>query len=228
MACCTETQPSPGGLASGMRQAAPPHLPAGPATPRRRATGASAAGRASLSPDHWVAAATELLVDGGMELVRVDVVARRLQVTRGSFYWHFRDRDELVARVLQAWRTAATEQLVDRFESLPGPADKRLHEVLSLPFRGRAAERAARIELAIRDWARRDELARRAVEEVDERRIGYIAQCFSELGFGMGEARARAFLFYGYQVAESLMRHHGTAGQKAERAALLQTLLMQR
>lgn len=206
-----------------MDTAAPPRTrrPRPPAAAEDRA-------RSPLGPEDWIAAGTELLVDGGIELVRVDVVARLLKVTRGSFYWHFRDRDDLLARMLKAWRAAATDQLVERFEKLPGPATERLHEVLTLPFRGRAAERAARIELAIREWARRDEMARRAVDEVDERRIGYIAQCFSELGFGIADARARAFLFYGYQVAESLLRHQGNAGQKAERSALLERLLTQR
>jgi AcrR family transcriptional regulator len=199
-----------------------------PRTRRRRPSSQEDPVRSSLTPEHWIAAASELLVDGGVDLVRVDVVAKVLQVTRGSFYWHFRDRDDLLARMLKAWRAAATDQLVERFEKLEGSASKRLQEVLTLPFRGRAAERAARIELAIRDWARRDEMARRAVDEVDERRIGYIAQCFSELGFGIADARARAFLFYGYQVAESLLRNQGTAGQKAERSALLQRLLLQR
>lgn len=198
------------------------------APPAPRAAVAAVRGRSPLSPEHWIEAATGLLEDGGVDLVRVDVVAKLLQVTRGSFYWHFRDRGDLLARVLQAWRAAATDQLVERFERLPGTATERLREVLSLPFRGRSAQRAARVELAIRDWARRDEMAQHAVEEVDERRIGYIAQCFSELGFGIAEARARAFLFYGYQVAESLMRHHGTAGQKADRCALLERLLLQR
>jgi AcrR family transcriptional regulator len=197
-------------------------------TRRRRPPSAEEPGRSPLTPEDWIAAATELLVDGGIDLVRVDVVAKVLQVTRGSFYWHFRDRDDLLARMLKAWRAAATDQLVERFEKLEGSARERLHEVLSLPFRGRAAERAARIELAIREWARRDEMARRAVDEVDERRISYIAQCFSELGFGIADARARAFLFYGYQLAESLLRNQGTARQKAERSALLEQLLTQR
>ena len=96
-----------------------------------------------------------------------------------------------------------------------------LRDVLSLPFRGRAATRAARIELAIRAWARRDAMARQAVDEADASRIGYIAQVFSSLGFSIAEARARAFLLYAYEVAESVLRQQGSPAQKAERRTLM-------
>jgi AcrR family transcriptional regulator len=199
-----------------------------PARPRRRAASAAPEDNArnALTPAHWIEAATELLVDGGVDLVRVDVVAKALEVTRGSFYWHFKDRDDLLARVLEAWRAAATEQVIERFEGRGGDARERIAELLTLPFRGQSAERAARIELAIRDWARRDATAQRAVDEVDERRIGYTAQCFSALGFDIGEARSRAFILYGYQVAESLLRRQGSAAQQRERCALVERLLL--
>ncbi len=199
-----------------------------PARPRRRAAPAASGDNARnvLTPAHWIQAATELLVDGGVDLVRVDVVARALEVTRGSFYWHFKDRDDLLARVLEAWRAAATEQVIERFEGRGGHPRERIAELLSLPFRGQAAERAARIELAIRDWARRDAMAQRAVDEVDARRIGYTAQCFSALGFDIAEARSRAFILYSYQLAESLLRRQGSAAQQHERCALLERLLV--
>jgi AcrR family transcriptional regulator len=199
-----------------------------PARARRRAASAARADNARnvLTPAHWIEAATELLVDGGVDLVRVDVVAKALEVTRGSFYWHFKDRDDLLARVLESWRAAATEQVINRFEGRGADPRERLAELLTLPFRGQSAERAARIELAIRDWARRNATARRAVDEVDERRIGYTAQCFSALGFDIAEARSRAFILYGYQVAESLLRRQGAAAQQRERCALLERLLL--
>ena len=182
--------------------------------------------RASLTPQHWVDAATELLVDNGIDAVRVDVVAKILKVTRGSFYWHFRDRDDLLRRLLESWRLAATEQIIERFESHRGDPRDLIKELISLPFRGRAAVRAARIELAIRAWARRDDMARLAVDDVDSRRISYIAQCFSAIGFSMSEARQRGFLLYSYEVAESILSRQGNEAQKRERSALAERLLL--
>ncbi len=181
--------------------------------------------RASLTPEHWIAAATEVLVDQGIDSVRVDVLSRTLKVTRGSFYWHFRDRDELLRAVLQAWRAHSTEQLTKRLESAHDDPRAQIRDLISLPFRGRAAVRAARIELAIRAWARRDAMARAFVDEADASRMGYIAQVFSALGFPLVEARSRAFLLYSYEVAESLLATQGSAAQREERARFVEQLL---
>jgi AcrR family transcriptional regulator len=187
-----------------------------------------AAPREPLTPERWISAATAVLIDKGIDSVRVDVLARQLAVTRGSFYWHFKDREALLTSVLQAWRDAATEQVIQRFEGQQADPSVLIGELISLPFRGRAAERAARVELAIRAWARRDAMARQAVDEVDARRIAYIAQCFSALGFAIAEARARAFMLYAYEVAESLLATQGTPAQKKERSALVQRLVLTR
>jgi len=195
--------------------------------PRRAARPDGDGARAALTPEAWIQAATELLVDQGIDRVRVDVLAGLLGVTRGSFYWHFRDRDELLRRVLEAWRQQATEGLTARLEHAHRDAREQLRDVISLPFRGRAANRAARVELAIRAWARRDDTARRAVDEADASRIGYIAQIFSSLGFGIAEARQRAFLLYGYVVAESLLASQGSDAQKADRARFVERLIGQ-
>ena len=183
--------------------------------------------RASLTPEHWIAAATDVLVDQGIDRVRVDLLAAQLSVTRGSFYWHFRDRDDLLRRVLQAWRDNATVQLTQRLAGAGTDPRRQLQDVISLPFRGRAAVRAARIELAIRAWARRDEMARRAVDEADDSRIAYHAQIFEALGFAADEARLRAFLLYSYEVAESLLNRQGTQAQKLQRSLFVERLMLQ-
>lgn len=184
--------------------------------------------RSTLTPEAWIVAATDVLIDQGIDAVRVDVLAKAMDVTRGSFYWHFKDREALLVAVLNAWRDAATEQVIQRFEGQQADPNALIGELISLPFRGRAAQRAARVELAIRAWARRDALARQAVDEVDQRRLSYIAQCFSALGFPIGEARARAFILYAYEVAESILSQQGTLAQKKERSALLQRLVTAR
>jgi AcrR family transcriptional regulator len=204
----------------------PPPSPR-PAPRRARQAAAAEPARATLTPETWIEAATEVLVDQGIDHVRVDVLAGQLGVTRGSFYWHFRDREDLLRRVLQAWHDRATEQLTLRLERAREDAAEQLRDVVSLPFRGRAAARAARIELAIRAWARRDAMARHAVDEADASRIAYIAQVFSSLGFAPLEARSRAFLLYAYVVGESLMATQGGTAQKEERSRFVERLIRQ-
>ncbi len=197
-----------------------------PSTRARRTRGpVDDAGRTTLSPQTWIDAATEVLVDHGIDHVRVDVLAQQLGVTRGSFYWHFKDREALLRGVLQQWRETATENLTARLERAHADPLEQLRDVISLPFRGRSAVRAARIELAIRAWARRDAMARQAVDEADAARRAYIAQIFGALGFPPAEARSRAFLAYSHNLGESLMASQANATQQRERARFVEMLL---
>ena len=186
-----------------------------------------ATARTRLTPEAWIDAATEVLVDQGIDHVRVDVLAGQLQVTRGSFYWHFRDREDLLRRVLQAWRELSTVQLTRRLAVARGDPREQLRDVISLPFRGRAALRAARIELAIRAWARRDPLAQEAVDEGDAARIAYHAEIFQALGFKAADAQMRGFVLYSYEVAESLLSRQGSAASKQARRVFVEKLVLQ-
>ena len=186
-----------------------------------------ASARTRLTPEAWIDAATAVLVNHGIDHVRVDVLAGQLQVTRGSFYWHFRDREDLLRRVLQAWRDLSTVQLTRRLAGARGDPRQQLRDVISLPFRGRAALRAARIELAIRAWARRDPMAQEAVDEGDAARIAYHAQIFQALGFKAADAQMRGFVLYSYEVAESLLSRQGSAAGKLARRVFVEKLVMQ-
>ena len=201
----------------------PASKPASPPAPPRNRRPAER--REPLTPERWIEAATEVLVDHGIENVRVDVLATELQVTRGSFYWHFRDREDLLRQVLQAWRDSATEQLTARLKQASGDPRTQLREVLSLPFRGRAAMRAARIELALRAWARHDAMARQAVDEADAQRIDYIAGLFESTGFARDEAGQRAFVLYSYLLGESQLGVVGGAAEYAARRRFVERLL---
>jgi AcrR family transcriptional regulator len=194
---------------------------------RAGAAKAAAAPRTMLTPEAWIDAATDVLVDRGIDHVRVDVLAGELGVTRGSFYWHFRDREDLLRRVLAAWKERATEQLTARLAQAHDDPREQLADASTLPFRGRAATRAARIELAIRAWARRDAMAREAVDAADAARIAYHEQLFAALGHAADEAHARAFALYGYEVAESLLHRQGSAEQRAARRRFVLALLQQ-
>jgi AcrR family transcriptional regulator len=212
--------------ASHSRMATAPVRP----LPRKSVTQARAkpAARVTLTPQAWIDAATAVLVDEGIDHVRVDVLANQLQVTRGSFYWHFRDREDLLRRVLQHWSELATAQLTHRLASARTDPREQLQDVISLPFRGRAAARAARIELAIRAWARRDPMAQQALDAADAARLDYHQQIFEALGFASEEARSRGFLLYCYEVAESLLTRQSTAASKQTRSAFVSRLVVQR
>ncbi|MCP3725888.1 TetR/AcrR family transcriptional regulator [Paraburkholderia sp. CNPSo 3272] len=189
-------------------------------------TKATQSSRGQFGPNDWIRAARRVLESRSIDSVRVEVLAKEIGVTKGSFYWHFRDRDDLLQRVLIAWRDEATEQIIFRFESRGLSARELIRDLLSLPFRGSSAAEAAASELAIRAWARRDESARSVVDDVDAKRLSYITQCFRALGFNASEARSRGFALYSYDLSESLLSHQGTAKQKDDRRIFMERLLL--
>lgn len=158
-----------------------------------------------LSPDDWIDVATDLLINKSIDAVRVEALARELGITVGSFYYHFKDRNDLLSQLLKRWHERTTAQVLRGFEGQGLTAEETLHEILTLPFHGLSARRAAMIEFAIRAWSRRDEMARQAVREVDEQRLAHYTRGFQEMGFTKSEAANRAFTLYSFQLSQSLL-----------------------
>lgn len=163
-----------------------------------RSNARTASGGCRLERVDWVNAALQVLADRGIAGVRIESLARDLGVTKGSFYWHFKDRDALLAELLQVWRRRATLTVMERLESRSADPVERLKGLLRFPFASPRAADGADIELAIRLWGRNDERARAVLAEIDELRIRFIASIFAELGFDRAEAEARAALIYGF------------------------------
>ena len=158
---------------------------------------------APLDADAWIEAALDVLAEGGIDAVRVDPLAKRLGVTRGSFYWHFTDRAALHQAMLKAWRKRSSYRVGSRIESRTPDPLERLKQTLALPNSSARANRAAGIELSIRLWAQRDAQAARAVRHIDRVRLNYYAKLFEETGRSPAEARKRAFLFYATLLAQA-------------------------
>lgn len=148
-------------------------------------------------------------------------------MTRGSFYWHFKDREDLLRQLLVSWRDRATEQIIDHFERRNTMPRELIRELLVLPFHGSSAKVGASTELAICARTRRDEMARHFVDKVGGKRLAYISQCFSGPGFDIPESRTRAFMLYSFMLAESPLREHGAQTQHAERQRSLERVLVQ-
>ncbi len=169
-----------------------------------------------LDADAWVDAALAELGIAGIDGVRVEVLAKRLSVTKGSFYWHFKSRDALLVAMLSLWRRRATLALIERLESGQSSAEERLRRLLKLPLLGQRSASAADLELSIRLWGRRDERAQAALMEVDQLRLRYIERLLEELGMSPEEAAVRATLSYCYlRVAPTLIRGEALSMMKA-------------
>lgn len=166
-----------------------------------------------LAREDWVAAALGLLAGSGVEAVRVEPLAKRLGVTKGSFYWHFSDRAALLAAVLAAWERRATLAIIAEVDAAGGPAGERLLALLRL-----AIGADGRLDRRVRAWAMDDAAAAAVLRRVDRRRVGYLRRLFAGLGFPEPQAAARAQLAYNALVGAFELGLRAAGGVR-ERAA---------
>lgn len=176
---------------------------------------------ASLDAAAWIEAAFDALAEGGIDAVRVDPLARKLGVTRGSFYWHFADRAALHTAMLKEWRKRQSYQVGTRIESQSSGPYERMKRTLALPNSSPRARRAAAIEIAIRLWSRRDAEAMKAVRHIDRVRLKYYAKHFEEMDFSPAKARERAFLFYASLMAQAFITTDGETDVSDKLAKIL-------
>jgi len=160
--------------------------------------------RVQLDRDAWVVAATDVLAEEGIAGLRVEVLAKRLKVTKGSFYWHFQDRRDLLVAVLQTWRDGRIRDIVKQTRAHPGRELEQIYHVIDV-YSASRSRRGALIELAVRDWARRDPEAATIVAEVDDIRLRSARDLFLACGVPMEEASSRCMLLYAYVFGISLM-----------------------
>lgn len=150
-----------------------------------------------LAAEHWLNAALAAFEVGGVDAVKVEPLAKSLNVTRGSFYWHFEDRSDLLRRLLVHWEAVDTRSIIETVEAHGGSARERLLRLLET-----CARDEGRLEIALRAWANLDDKARAAIARVDKRRIGYIADLLIEAGQHRNEATARARIAYSAWLGE--------------------------
>jgi AcrR family transcriptional regulator len=152
----------------------------------------------------WIGAGFAELARSGIDGVRIEVLAKQLGVTKGGFYRRFRDRAALLEAMLESWasgRIAAIEQQAGLVEA---PPRDRLKALIRL-YSERTNTEGMAIELAIRQWARSDDLAAAAASRVDAARLNVVGDLYRATGLSSDEADAEAFLFYCFIFGQSLL-----------------------
>lgn len=148
--------------------------------------------------DSWLAEALELMRERGIDHVKVEPLAERLGVTKGSFYWHFKNRDDLLRTLPEFWARSQTDPVLETASRTNGGPLVKMRAVLEFLAR----EDPDRYDNAMRAWAQFDPDVARAVAEVDERRMATARVLFEEAGLSAGDAAFRARLWYFYDVGE--------------------------
>ncbi len=170
--------------------------------PRKKAVSS----RAQLDPGNWIEAAIDVLAREGIGGLRVEVLAKRCGVTKGSFYWHFKDRQALLDAVLENWREGRIRDIEKTTSVGPGQERDQLHYAIEV-YGANRNRKGMSIELAVRDWARHDARAAAVVEAVDLYRLECTRKLFVASGMSEAEAKSRSLLLYACVFGLSLMHY---------------------
>jgi AcrR family transcriptional regulator len=181
--------------------------------------------RTRLSRQAWVQAALDAIAEGGLAAVAVVPLAKQLGATKGSFYWHFDNREALVEAALAEWEHSHTDAVIAEIEA---SSDDPLQQLRLLFKRVTALAARDRIELALLATADHSTV-RPVLDRVTRRRIDFTAGLFRRLGFSRAEAKRRALLAYSAYLGHAQLLH-ATAqllprAQAAKRAYLNDVLL---
>ena len=183
------------------------------------------AARQRLSRETWATAALDALVGGGVAAVAVEPLAAQLGTTKGSFYWHFTDRGELVRAALELWEREHTDGVIEHLSSIEGPAE-RLHVLLDLVITH--VDETDPVVALMRDVAHPDVAA--VVERVTRRRIGYVADQLVASGTPRAEARRRAAMavaaYVGWWQLHSVVPDETPVGRRGSKHAEVLRLLV--
>ena len=174
----------------------------------------------------WVSAGLAELATGGVDGVRVEVLAERLGVTKGGFYRRFKDRSALLNAMLETWRDGRVAVIERQAEAGGESAVEKLRGMFKL-YSERANTQGIAIELAIRQWARTDPAAAAAAARVDAARLKTTGSLYRQLGLSAPEADARAVLFYTFLFGQSMLFFDQTARKRASLIAACAKFLLE-
>lgn len=157
-----------------------------------------------ISEEAWFSAATELIAIGGIDAVRVETMASKLGVTKGTFYVRFSTRDDFLQAFLDHWSRISTLRVIAELNLLQEAPLQQLEHVFTMSTT-KVAQGRARVELALRSWAYFDVRPARMLQLIDEHRLEYFRSVLIENGVPAQHAAARAFLVYSYLISDALL-----------------------
>jgi AcrR family transcriptional regulator len=152
---------------------------------------AQARSRIRLSRRDWIEAALQALADGGAPAVAVERLAARLKTTKGSFYWHFKDREELITEALAAWERSATDAMIEEMQQIADPVER----LQTLLVAATELEEEEHPDVRLLPSAS-DPVVGEVVRRVQRKRLDFLARAFRDAGFTPAESRLRARLAY--------------------------------
>jgi AcrR family transcriptional regulator len=171
----------------------------------------------------WIEEGLRALAAGGPDAVRIETLAETLGVTKGGFYWHFDDRRALLEEILDTWELVSVDEVIERVESDGGDARTKLRRLSALAA---SSDEPLKIDLAVRDWARREQTVADRLQRVDNRRMDYMRSLFGAFCPDEDDVEARCMVFYSLWIGSHFIAaDHGPRSRADVVKVVLRQLL---
>ena len=170
----------------------------------------SSADSTRLNREQWLARALEVLGKKGSSELTVESLAQKLGVTKGSFYWHFKDRANFFRQLIEYWDEHFTQTVITKVTDQGGTPEERLLALMQLV----QTKRLDRFEMPIRAWAQQNSKLAPLVRSVDRHRILFVSTLFQEMGFDEGEADMRTRIFLTYMITQRFLLPDNASGNQ--------------
>ena len=175
--------------------------------------------------ERWVEEGLRTLAAGGVDAVRVEALAKALGVTKGGFYGYFADRNALLTEMLDAWERESVDEVFERIEREGGDLVDQARLAGQLTF---SNDRLFPIDLAIRDWARRDPAVSARLRRVDNRRMQLLRDAISTFCADPDEVEARSLLAFCMAIGTHFLAADHLGRTRAQVNAHASALLLDR
>lgn len=175
--------------------------------------------KAQTPPTAWIEAALEALASGGPEEIRIEALAARLGVSKGGFYWHFKNRPALLEAMLDHWEQSVVGDVIVEVESASEDPRAKLRHLFQMAS---TAPELLPVELALRDWSRRDEKVAARLHRIDNQRMEYMRALFTPICADEDDVEARSTLAFSLFIGSNFIRaeHPGRTRSQVLQIAL--------
>jgi AcrR family transcriptional regulator len=168
----------------------------------------------TINREEWLERALDVVSLAGGAKLRIDNLVNEIGVTKGSFYWHFNNRDDFVRSLIDYWHEHYTLTVSDYLDGIDGSAEEKMRKLMEMVF----VEQLTRHDLAIRSWAIAEPELRILVKRTDDHRLKYLRMLFMGMGFDEDEADLRAHVFLGKASWDAALFEKMTNAQRKKKA----------
>lgn len=177
---------------------------------------------AYLKKEDWLEKALQVLSKSGGQKPRIGALVAEIGVSRGSFYWHFKDRADFIKALVDYWHAESTLVVASRLDELDASAEDKLRTLMEMI----CVQKLTRHDQAVRNWALGEQSVEEQVKRTDEFRCGYVKKLFKACGFSDQDARFRATIFVSEASREGLLFNAMNEKERRKRAKMFFDLLM--